>query len=384
MDDRWNALVPYPWTAVKAMPSGPLAGMKLAVKDIFDVAGYPTGAGNPIILAKSGTKTRTSPLVRLLLDAGASFVGKSNTDELAYSLIGDNHHFGMPINPRRSERISGGSSSGSAVAVAAGLADIGLGTDTSGSVRLPAAINGIIGWRPSHGYLDMQAVRPLAPSFDVAGFLTTRLETMAVIMKVVGFPVIAPQPSAVIVAEDILDTIEPAISEQVVRYAVKTGLPLRRLRKLTSFDLDDLASCFVTILQAEAWESNKELFERYAMTIAPGVADRLRLGAALRFSEIANARKVRNAFQREMAEILTGTALLALPTLATDAPMRDSSITQLNSFRSACLRLLCLAGLGGFPQLSFPVSSGSTEFSISLLGGSGTDRHLMATALTLD
>jgi amidase len=115
------------------------------VKDLFDVAGYPTAAGNPVLLAASGIKVRTAPLVQTLLDAGAQFVGNANTDELAYSLIGDNIHFGMPINPIYPHRIPDGSSSGSAVAVAAKLADIGLGTDTSGSVRLPAAVNGVVG-----------------------------------------------------------------------------------------------------------------------------------------------------------------------------------------------------------------------------------------------
>lgn len=267
--------------------------------------------------------------------------------------------------------------------MAAGLADIGLGTDTSGSVRLPAAVNGIIGWRPTYGCLDTQGTRPLAPSFDVPGFLTARLEPMVAIIKTLALPAVATEPSAVIVAEDILGVIEADLAEQIVLHAKRCGRPVRRVRSLTSLCLDDLAACFVTILQAEAWESNKALFEGHAATIATGIADRLRFGADLKPAVVADARRMRNVFRREMAEVLANGALLALPTLAMEAPMRDAPAAHFASFRSACIRLLCLAGLGGCPQLSFPISDGGREFSLSLIGDAGTDRLLVDTASRL-
>lgn len=260
MEDRWNAFVPYPHAEVQCADTGPLCGFRLAVKDLFDVAGYPTAAGNPVLLAASGIKTQTAPLVQTLLDAGAQFVGKANTDELAYSLIGDNIHFGMPINPNYPDRIPGGSSSGSAIAVAAQLADIGLGTDTSGSVRLPAAVNGLVGWRPTHGSLNTDRLRPLAPSLDVPGFITARLDTMTAVMDAVGLPLTASRLCSILIAEDVLESIEPNAAEAIVVCIKSSGLPMQSVRSVASISLDNLAAAFLTILQREAWESNRTFF----------------------------------------------------------------------------------------------------------------------------
>ncbi|HEX2013282.1 MAG TPA: amidase family protein, partial [Roseateles sp.] len=145
LHDPARAFVPYPEAPVPHADAGTLAGLSFAVKDLFDVAGYPTGGGSPIVLARSGIKTQTAPTVRQLLDAGARFVGKTVTDELAFSMNGNNAHFGAPINGAAPERISGGSSSGSASAVSSGLCDFALGTDTGGSVRAPASHCGLYG-----------------------------------------------------------------------------------------------------------------------------------------------------------------------------------------------------------------------------------------------
>ena len=178
-DDPFRCFVPYPEIAVKSAPGGPLAGLTLAVKDLFDVKGYPTGAGSPIVLAMSGVKTKTAPIVKVLLDAGARFVGKTHTDELAFSLNGKNAHFGAPINPSAPDRITGGSSSGSMAAVAGRLADIALGSGTGGSVRAPASYGGLFGIRPSHKRLSLKATWPLAESFDTPGWFARDGEILA-------------------------------------------------------------------------------------------------------------------------------------------------------------------------------------------------------------
>lgn len=130
--DDARAFVPYPDAPVAHAATGPLAGLTFAVKDLYDIAGYPTGGGQPFVLAMSGIKTRTAPAVQALLDAGARFVGKTVTDELAFSMNGNNAHFGAPVNGAAPDRIAGGSSSGSASAVSNGLCDFALGTDTGG------------------------------------------------------------------------------------------------------------------------------------------------------------------------------------------------------------------------------------------------------------
>lgn len=380
MEDRWNAFAPYPYAEVQCADTGPLCGFRLAVKDLFDVAGYPTAAGNPVLLAASGIKAQTAPLVQTLLDAGAQFVAKANTDELAYSLIGDNIHFGMPINPVYPDRIPGGSSSGSAVAVAAKLADIGLGTDTSGSVRLPAAVNGLVGWRPTHGILNTDRLRPLAPSFDVPGFITARLEPMTAVMDAVGLPPAEVRPSCILIAEDVMLSVDAALAEGTLTSIEAAGLQVQSIRSVASISLDDLAASFVTILQKEAWESNRGLFEQHGSTIAPGIAARLVAGSHHDAADVQEARRICSAFRNETAHLLAGCNLLALPTLAIDAPPRDASPDRLAAFRSASIRSLCLAGLGGYPQLAFPASGAGRELSLSLMGPLNDDRVLVETA----
>ncbi|PIL19156.1 hypothetical protein P775_16085, partial [Puniceibacterium antarcticum] len=168
--DPYHCFMPYEAIPVASAADGPLAGLTLAVKDIYDVAGYRTGSGCPLRLAQSPVATVTAPAVQRLLDAGARFVGKTHTDELAWSMYGMNAHFGTPVNPAAPDRIPGGSSSGSAVAVAGGLADIAIGSDTGGSVRAPASFCGIWGLRPTHGSVSLDRVQPLAPSYDTGGF----------------------------------------------------------------------------------------------------------------------------------------------------------------------------------------------------------------------
>lgn len=383
MQDRWNAFMPYPDADVGHAPTGPLSGLRLAVKDLFDVAGYPTAAGNAAVLAASGIKTATAPLVQTLLEAGAYFVGKTNTDELAYSLIGGNIHFGMPINPRDPTLIPGGSSSGSAVAVAAGLADIGLGTDTSGSIRLPAAIHGLIGWRPTHGSLDNRALRALAPSFDVPGFMTRSLEPMAAVMSAVGTPAAHDPPSSILIPEDIFETIDGAIADEMIASLRSATMPIRKIDSIASFSLADLALAFITILQKEAWESNKTLFERSPEAIAPDIAARLRSGSRLDDEQVREARRIRKLFSVEVDRLLCENVVVALPTLATSPPMRDADPESFAAFRSACIKLLCLSSLSGCPQLAFQIANCAGNVSLSLLGAQSTDRMLMNVARRL-
>ncbi|QND17797.1 amidase (plasmid) [Rhizobium leguminosarum bv. trifolii] len=383
MRDPWNAFMPYPGADVGHAAIGPLSGFRLAVKDLFDVAGYPTAAGNAAVLAASGIKTSTAPLVQTLLDAGACFVGKTNTDELAYSLIGGNIHFGMPINPRDPDLIPGGSSSGSAVAVAADLADIGLGTDTSGSIRLPAAVNGLIGWRPTHGSLDNRALRPLAPSFDVPGFITRSLEPMAEVMSAVGIPAANDRPSSILIPEDIFATIDDAVADEMIASLRSADMPIRRTDTIASFSLADLALAFITILQREAWESNKILFERNPEAIAPDIAARLLSGSRLDDDEVRQAFRIAALFSRQIDRLLCENVIVALPTLAMNPPARDAEPESFATFRAACIKLLCLSGLSGCPQLAFPIVNCAGNTSLSLFGTRGTDRMLMNVARRL-
>src|SRR5215207_7948504 len=153
--------------------SGLLDGLSFAVKDLIDIGGYKTGCGNPSWGDTHPLASMNAVCVEQLLDAGARCVGKTVSDELAFSLLGENHFYGTPLNPKAPDRVPGGSSSGSASAVACGLLDFALGPDTGGSVRVPANNCGVWGMRPSHGFISVAGVNPLAPTFDTVGILAS-------------------------------------------------------------------------------------------------------------------------------------------------------------------------------------------------------------------
>src|SRR3954466_3039587 len=161
-----------------ATSDGPLRGLRFAVKDLIDVAGHRTGCGNPTWLATHTPASVSAVCVEQLLAAGAQCEGKTITDEFAFSLLGENHHYGSPLNPAAPDRVTGGSSSGSASAVACGLVDLALGTDTGGSVRVPASNCGIWGWRPSHGLISVAGVMPFAPTLDTVGVFARTAELL--------------------------------------------------------------------------------------------------------------------------------------------------------------------------------------------------------------
>src|SRR5688572_1010312 len=169
-NDKLGAFCRHNHVEKKGAASGPLAGLTFGLKDIYDVAGTKTGFGCPDWLRSHEPAARTAPAAQMLLDAGAHLVGKTHTEEMAWSLTGENAHYGTPINVNAPGRIPGGSSSGSAAAVAAGLVDFSIGSDTGGSVRLPASYCGILGLRPTHGRISLDGVCPLAPSFDTCGW----------------------------------------------------------------------------------------------------------------------------------------------------------------------------------------------------------------------
>src|SRR5215472_1554424 len=169
-----SAFVPHDIKApIAGAANGPLAGLTCAVKDMYDIPGYRTGGGSPEWLAEASEATSPAAAVRRVLDAGATIIGKTICDEFFFSVTGANAHYGTPVNPRAPGRLPGGSSSGSAAATAAGTCDFALGSDTGGSVRVPASFCGLYGIRPTHGRVDLSGAMAMAPSFDVAGWFAT-------------------------------------------------------------------------------------------------------------------------------------------------------------------------------------------------------------------
>lgn len=388
VDDPFRCFLPYPEAPVKNAATGPLARLTFAVKDLFDVKGYPTGAGSPLVLAQSGIKTKTAPVVKALLDAGARFVGKTHTDELAFSMNGNNAHFGAPINPAAPERITGGSSSGSAAAVAGRLADFALGSDTGGSVRAPASYCGLFGIRPSHGRLSLKRVWPLAESLDTAGWFARDGEVFAQVGGVLlGADKMAlPETPRLLLAEELFAQAVPE-AETLLRNAVQRVVPLLGEPQAVTVarDLDALYWAVRRIQGREAWASDGRMIERFGMPLGPGVAERFAYSKAVSEADFTTSEGVRKRFRSKLAKLLGSDGVLLLPTVPDIAPLTSASEQELEDFRNRAIRLLCLAGLSGFPQVSVPVARREgAPLGLSAIGPKGSDRSLIAFAVKLE
>src|SRR5213080_3251576 len=198
-----SPFVPGPPVRIAGAPRGPLTGLTFAAKDLFDVAGHPTGGGNPDWARQNPVPARHAWAVQRLLDAGATLIGKTITDEVSLGIVGEDAFYGTPVNPRAPGRVPGGSSSGSAAAVAAGICDTALGTDTGGSVRVPASFCGLYGIRPTHGRLDLTGMMSQAPSSDTAGWFARDAATFAKVASVMLDEAIpATLPTRLVVAVD--------------------------------------------------------------------------------------------------------------------------------------------------------------------------------------
>ena len=401
LHDPTHAFVPYPEVPVPHAATGPLSGLRFGVKDLFDIAGYPTGGGNPIVLAMSGIKTTTAPTVQRLLDAGAALAGKTVTDELAFSMNGHNAHFGAPINGAAPQRISGGSSSGSASAVSNRLCDFALGTDTGGSVRAPASHCGLLGLRPTHGRISLHGALDLAPSFDTCGFFARDVATFACVADVLLGADPAPLPAAprllwpselwALLASDVAADAQPvalqlvaalgqgaAASQDAGGAAVPPSVPVVR----DSFDA--MYWHFRHLQGFEAWATDGPLIERYAPPLGPGVAERFAWSRQVSDAQVAAARAFRDAYTAQIDALLGADGVLVLPTMPDVAPLRSAAESTLEDYRNAAIRLLCVAGLSGTPQLSLPLlRRDGAPLGLSLLGPRGSDRSLVALAQRL-
>lgn len=387
-DDPVNAFVDYDPVEVPAAADGPLAGLTFAVKDIFDVAGYPTGCGSPIKRAESPIATESAPLIARILAAGARFVGKTQTDELTFSMNGQNKHFPEPVNVRAPGRITGGSSSGSAAAVAAGLCDFSVGSDTGGSVRAPASYCGLWGIRPTHGRVDNRRAMPLAPSLDTAGYFADEPDIFARIAPVfLGEDAESFSLTRLLKAEDAFAQV---LSEKETKaLAPAEGKVVEALGDPTHATvaprgLDEWYWAFRHQQALEAWAAHGAWIEAHDPDMTPGVRERFEYGRGISAAD-RQAAIDRRAEERERVEsLLEADGVLMLPTVPSIAPKRDLSGDALQAYRERALSILCIAGLAGLPQVSMPLASMSgCPLGLSLIGPRGSDRALVALAVSI-
>ena len=383
-NDRLGAFCRDTHVEMTGASHGPLVGLTFAVKDIYDVAGHRTGFGSPDWLRTHGPAARTASVVQRLLDAGAHLVGKTHTDELTWSLTGENAHYGTPVNVNAPGRIPGGSSSGSAAAVAAAVVDFAVGSDTGGSVRLPASFCGILGMRPTHGRIPLDGVCPLAPSFDTCGWFARD----AGVFERVGRTLLcddelAPPPARLLIAQDALEvageTVAHAVRSALDKVAALVGMP--EPVAVGDEPLILWMDYFRFLQGAEAWATHGEWITREKPTLGPGVKERFAWAPTVAPADIARAGTRREEIARRMAEMLGERTVLALPSAPGTALLRNSSPKVLDELRARALPILCIAGLARLPQMSLPLTElDDCPLGLSLIAARGNDTLLLELA----
>ncbi|MBR7889982.1 amidase [Marinomonas sp. A79] len=365
----------------------PLSGLRLAVKDLFHMAGLPTSAGNPTWLATHPIPTQTASSVTALIEAGAEFCGKTITDELAYSLNGQNIHYGTLINPLTPNRLPGGSSSGSAIAVAKELADIGLGTDTGGSIRVPASYNGLFGLRPTHGIIAADNMVALAPSFDTVGLLTRDLATLTKAAKVLLSASASALPAhsinKVLIADNLINQVAhmAELKTQLANWRDKDLLPNEATLHIDTQAWQTSAT-FRTLQGAEIWQEHGEWVTLVTehdkkAVFAPDIQTRFAWCDTLSGQEIQAAQQQRADFTDWLeSELKEG--VLIIPTTPGLSPLLEAAEADLAVYRNQLMDITAIAGLAGLPQLHLPVCTlNGAPCGLSLVGPKGSDLALI-------
>ncbi|OAN44735.1 amidase [Paramagnetospirillum marisnigri] len=385
MHDPLNAFALGGDVYIDGAKTGPLAGLTFAAKDVFDVQGYVTGAGNPDWRRLAEPAKHTAWAVAAMLESGARLVGKTHTDELSKGIFGDNAHYGTPENPRAPGHVPGGSSSGSAAAVAGGLCQLALGTDTAGSTRVPASFCGIWGLRPTLGAISMEATLGQSNTFDTVGLMADDPDHLALMGEVLLRKKVKDvRPAKVVVLEDALEACDAAVVaafDSVLPRLAEAVAPVTRGTRISPVPLLDWLEHQNAIQGREAWEKYGEWINLNNPRLGFEVADNFLRGSKVSNRTVSAARGFRLRARRWIAEALEGNAVLALPTTPVTAPPLHSPRSVLWEVRSRMVALTAIAGMAGCPQITLPLCTvGGLPLGISLIGPRGGDALLLAAA----
>ncbi len=383
-----SPFVPGSELHIAGAPDGPLAGLSLAARDLFDVAGHPSGGGNPDWSRAHPLPVRHAWAVQRLLEAGATLVGKTITDEVSLGILGENPFDGTPLNPRDPARVPGGSSSGSASAVAQGLCDTALGTDTGGSVRVPASFCGLYGIRPTHGRLDLSGMMRQAPGSDTTGWFARDADTFARVSEaLLGEPAPARLPSRLVIAVDAFGLADDETAEALQPV-------VSRLRALVSETREDLLAppglavwgrAQRTLQSCEAWATFKSWIDRENPRMAWSVARNLARAATVSEAEREWAALTRADARARLSWLLPAGTILCLPTTPFPAPRKRLPLGVLDPLRARITCLTAHGGLTGVPQVSMPGAEvNGLPVGLSILAARGADATLVAVARALE
>jgi len=383
-----SCFVPHDLKApIEGAADGPLAGLSAVVKDMYDIAGYVAGCGNPEWLATHQPAARHCPPVQKILDAGATITGKTVCDEFFYSVTGANAHYGTPVNLRAPGRLPGGSSAGSAAACGAGLCDFALGSDTGGSVRIPASFNGIYGLRPTHERIAHQGVADMAPSFDVPGWFAA---TPGVFRKVGAVLLDDQQVPAkierVLLLEDAFAQAEEPVADllRTLLEFMSDDLPAMTHGKIAPDGFDPWREAFRVVQAYETWQTFGAFVTRHKPKIGPGVRERIEFASTVTAAQAEAGRAVLAKGRAHVREVAVPGTVLALPTAPAIAPKIDTPMAELDDFRTRVMRLTVTSGISGMPQMSIPAGTlGGCPIGLSFIGWPGGDEALLDLACEL-
>jgi len=386
MQDTLGAFVPGVTIHRAPRRAGPLSGLTFAAKDLFDVAGVVTGCGNPDWAATHQPARTDAWAVDALLQAGATLVGKTITDEISLGLLGINRFYGTPLNPRAPDRVPGGSSSGSASAVAGCLVDVALGTDSGGSVRIPASFCGLYGLRPTHGRIPTEGMMTQAPSFDTVGYFARNATTFGQVGAVLlAEQVVDAFPDEIIVATDCF-----ALADEPVRRAL---LPvLDRLRHaapvseslLANGDLRDWSHHQRVLQKSEFHATFRDWIDRVNPRLSAEVAGAFADDGHIPASNLAAAKTFRESASKRLDGLLDRRRVLCMPTSPILPIGRDARLSEMRTAVHRIVDLTAIAGLTGLPQVNLPMAAiGSIPVGLSLVGWRGGDAALVGAACAL-
>ena len=366
---------------IQGADKGPLKGLSFMVKDLFEVVGHKTGNGSPDFFAQSKEATKTAPLVQKLLDNGACLMGMTICDEFFYSLTGINAHYGSPVNIMATDRMAGGSSSGSAASVAASLCDFSIGSDTGGSVRVPAAFCGLYGIRPSHGEIDLTGATAMAPSFDTAGWFARDAE----LMKIIG-DVLLPELSTgnlnctLRLAKDAFAEATYDVRQTLhsICDKISTMMPFGNQIEINNGTYFKWREAFRVIQGYEVKSTTLKWVKAHQPKLGPGIKERFEMAERITDAEYKKAQIIRQSVCERLDEIMEDGCVLVIPTAPVIAPLVSTPANELETFRQNTMALTCISGLTGLPQVTMPAAKVSNcPIGLSLIGKKHSDKTLL-------
>ena len=368
-----------PLSDINLINLGPLSDLTFVVKDMCEIKGFKSSCGNPDFYEKCLPADDFAPFLKDILNKGATLKGITICDEFFYSLIGENGHYGTPANLNAPGCVPGGSSSGSAAALTTDLYDFSIGSDTGGSVRVPASFCGLLGIRPTHNRINTKGVYPMAPTFDTIGWFARDINTF----KKIGFTVLNHQDKTksvfkdFVIAEDILELANSDIINLFNNYINNSFPEIKKIR-LSKHNKDVIADNFRILQGGEIVENVIPWILKNKPKISPEINNRIEMAIKITKDEINQAVKFRENLKKEIELTLPEGLIALFPTTPFSSPKCGQSDEQLSSYRKKLMEFTSIAGMTSRPQISIPKFKDNTgPIGISLLGWRYSDEVLL-------